>query len=152
LFAVGAAQFWMGDADGSISTLERAISLYDPVAHRGHGWVYGEDPCAAAHSHNLWQRAICGAPDTAIRELAVTETLVASLDHPWTTDYLHTCKTHMFAAIRDIARTEAAATAFRDSAIEHGFAWWVAAASVNVGWAIAHRGEVKRGLEMATQH
>lgn len=151
LYTVGAAQFWMGDADASIPNLERVIQLYDPVAHRGHGWVYGEDPCVTAHSHNLWQRAICGMPETAIKELGVAEKLVASLNHPWTTDYMHTCKTHMYAAIRDIERTEAAANDFRNSAIEHGFPWWVAAASVNVGWAMAHRGEVKEGLELATQ-
>jgi class 3 adenylate cyclase/predicted ATPase len=152
LFVVGAAQFWMGNSDESIPNLDRLVGLYDPVAHAKHGWIYGEDPCVAAHGHNLWQRAISGAPGTALKEMEIAEKRVGELDHAWTTDYLHTCKTHMYAALRDYAKTEEYGIAFRDSAIEHGFPWWVAAASVNVGWAIAHRGEVHEGLEMATQN
>ena len=151
LYAVGAAHFWMGNPKESIPTLERLISIYDPVAHAKHGWIYGEDPCVAAHGHNLWQLAIGGAPESALKEIAVAEKRVRELDHPWTTDYFHACKSQMFPTLREFAKTEEYSIDFRDSALEHGFPWWVAAAQVNLGWAIAHRGEVAQGLEMATQ-
>lgn len=152
LYVVGAAQFWMGDPDASLPTLARLISNYDPITHAGHAMIYGEDPYVVACSHNCWQRAIVGEFNASLVDLEAAEKRVKELDHPWTTDYMFVCKTRMFAVRRDIDQTEQSAIAFRESSIEHGFPWWVAAASLYVGWCMAHRGEVKKGLEMATSN
>lgn len=152
LYVVGAAQFWMGNSKESIPNLEKLISLYDPVAHAGHALVYGEDPYVTACSHNLWQRAMSGNLTGAMQDLSNAERRVKELDHPWSTDYMYTCKTHMLALLSEYRNTEECAIVFRDSAIEHGFPWWVAAANINLGWAIAHRGQVSEGLELATSN
>ena len=152
LYVVGAAQFWMGDPDASFPSFAQLLSLYDPVAHKDHAMIYGEDPCVVALSHNLWQRAVCGMFNESDVEQARAEELVDQLQHPWSTDYLHVCRTQKNAILRDYEKTEEYAIQFRDSALEHGFPWWVAASLINLGWAIAHRGEVEKGLEMAKEN
>ncbi|MBK9176020.1 MAG: AAA family ATPase [Flavobacteriales bacterium] len=150
LYTVGAALAWMGDG-AALPALERLIAAYDPVAHAKHGWIYGEDPYVAGYGHSFWLRAVRGWPETAMKEVVIAEKRAKELEHPWTTDYLHACKSQMVPPLRDYARTEEYSKEFLDSALEHGFPWWVAAASVNLGWAMAHRGEVAEGLEMATR-
>lgn len=152
LYVVGAAQCWMGNSKESMPNLDKLVDLYDPVAHAGHALIYGEDPYVTACSHNLWQRTIAGDLAGSKRDLLNAERRVLEIDHPWSTDYMLTCKTHMLAVLNDYKNTEECAITFRDSAIEHGFPWWVAAASINLGWAIAHRGKVTEGLEMAVSN
>lgn len=152
LYAVGAAHCWMGNAKESIPLLEKLQATYDPVAHVGHCLIYGEDPFVCAASHNHWQRAVCGDVAASLRDLGSAMRRVEELDHPWTTDYMHACRSQTALLLHDFANAERYAIDFRDSAIEHGFPWWVAAANVNLGWAMAHRGEVKEGLELAKQN
>lgn len=152
LYPVGAAQFWMGDPDSSIPNLERLISLYDPVAHRNHGWIYGEDPCVVAYGHNHWQRVIGGMFGASQEDLKNADKLIKDLNHPWTTDYFHVCRVRMYAALRDYEQTLKASEDFRESALEHGFPWWVAAASIVVGWSMANLGNVEEGLKIASEN
>lgn len=152
LYVVGAAQFWMGDTVKSMTNLTQLVDLYTYEDHKHHASIYGEDPCVTALSHNLWQKAVCGRYAQSLEDLNKAESLVDHLQHPWSTDYFLTCKTHLFSVVHDYEKTENAAVEFLKSATEHGFPWWVANANINLGWAMAHRGKRKKGLELAVEN
>lgn len=149
LYVRGAARHWMGELALAMNDLNRVIDLYDPVAHKDHASIYGEDPCIASHGHHLWARAIAGFPDQSAAEAEQAMSAAVQLGHPWTIDYVFTCGMHAYSALDDIERTLAWSRDMYESATEHGFPFWGAAASVYHGWARAARGETREGIAEA---
>lgn len=143
----GAGLFWTGELSRAMNDLKRVFELYDPVAHKSHASIYGEDPCIAAHGHYLWALAITGFPDQAITQAEQTMATALQLGHPWTIDYTFTCGMHMYSILEDIQATLAWSTGMYQSSTEHGFPFWASAASVYHGWARAALGETKEGIE-----
>src|SRR4029077_15014430 len=66
-FALGETCFYLGDLPAAEHHLGEAIARYDPAIHRGHAYVYGEDPGVLARSYAAWTAWYLGSPAPALR-------------------------------------------------------------------------------------
>lgn len=146
LYVRGAGLFWIGEHGRALNDFARVFEIYDPVAHKAHASLYGEDPAIASHGHNLWALAIRGYPEQALVETEQVLKAAFEHGHPWTIDYLYVCVTIMYNVLRDVQKTLEFSKRMYESASEHGFPFWTSAASVFHGWARATLGETKEGI------
>jgi predicted ATPase/predicted Ser/Thr protein kinase len=139
--ALGNTMFLLGDATGARSYLERSLTLYDPQRHRSHILVYGTDPGVASRSVAalvLWN---LGYPDQAREKIREALSLARSLGHPFTLAWALSYA----AVVSQHRREQDACQAQADESLvlskDHGYALWLAAATVMRGCCMAARRE-----------
>jgi adenylate cyclase len=135
-FSLGSTLFHLGALESSRQNFEKALSLYQPSQHRAYMRVLGLDPGVFSLSylgHVLWLQ---GEPDRALENTNRALSLAEALEDPFSQaialDY---------AAIHYLFRREAATAREKaESALklcrQHGFAYYLAWATVMSGWAM----------------
>jgi predicted ATPase len=144
--ALGLTALCRGEPAVSLRHVEQAATLYDPVRHRTHAFLFGQDPgviCKAYGAVALW---LLGYPDTAERESDAAIEMSRGLSPSSQAVALH------FAAMlhqlrRDGPRTGACAAASMAIAADHGFSFWLAGGTVLAGWARAAGGAADEGVD-----
>ena len=144
--AMGMTGFCRGDPAAAVRHVEQATALYDPPRHQTHSFLFGQDPaviCQAFGAVALW---LLGYPERAKRQSDATLQMSRTLSPSSQAVALH------FAAMlhqlrRDVRRTGELAAAASALAVEHGFSFWRAGASVLGGWATSAGGAVESGAE-----
>jgi predicted ATPase len=143
--ALGLTALCRGEPAVALRHVEQAATLYDPVRHRTHDFLFGQDPgviCKAYGAVALW---LLGYPDTAQRQSDAAIAMSRGLSPSSQAVALH------FAAMlhqlrRDGPRTGACAGSSVEVAAEHGLSFWLAGGTVMAGWARAACGAVGDGV------
>jgi predicted ATPase len=144
--AHGLNYFWQGDLATARDHFERAIGYYDPVEHRSHAELYGQDAAVISYSHLSLLLWIQGYPDQALARHRQALELAKARAHAFSLGLALA-----FAAIcHQLRRDPPVARTFADQCIaitsEHGFALWLADGEIIRGWALAHLGDGVAGL------
>jgi predicted ATPase len=134
---LGINLWFRGQFAPACEQFEQAITLYQPQQHRAQVLFYGPDLAVFCHSllaHSLWH---LGYPDQALRSTQVALVLAQELAHPFSLalalDYA--------AMLYQFRQNKTATLALAEQAIavcmEHGFAYYLAWATMLRGWARA---------------
>ena len=138
---------WAGEFAAAHEHLERALALYDPVHHRKHATLYGQDTEVASLSHvamGLWFR---GYPEQALQKAEQALTRGRECAHLFSIGYAHVCRTYIHLFRQEEHNVQQWAEAAIALAREHGFPFWATIGRIELGWALTKQGKGEEGIE-----
>jgi class 3 adenylate cyclase/tetratricopeptide (TPR) repeat protein len=123
--AGGISAHFMGlDASARVA-LEKTIELYDPVVHRDHGFVYGQDPKVLACNWLAPVLWALGYPERALHYCTEAETAAKQVSHPFSQAYADHAAATVHQLRHDPQATQRSAEALIEVAEDQGFPFWV---------------------------
>ncbi len=144
--ALGTTLLWLGEVAPARAHLEQGIALYDPQKRRSNAFRAVQDPgvdCFAFTGLALW---FLGYPDQALKRIHEATALAGQLAHPYTLAY---AQNHA-AMVHQLCGQARASQEWAEAAIaicaEHGFPFFLGAASITRGWALAAQGRREEGI------
>jgi class 3 adenylate cyclase/predicted ATPase len=142
--ALGATLFFLGDFAHARTHLERAVALYDPQKRRSHRAL--TDPGVSALSLLAGALWMLGYPEQARQRSTEALRLAEALAHPHILASALIIATHVSQFRQEVSATQARAEAVMTLATEQGFPFWLAEATIFVGWAQAAQGQGSEGI------
>jgi predicted ATPase len=142
--ALGETLFFLGDFVQSRTHLERVIALYDPQRRKSHRAL--TDPgvsCLAMLAGVLW---MLGYPDQALQRSTEAMQLAEAIAHPHVLASVLVIVTHVHQLRQEVCATQALADTVIALATEHGFPFWLAEATIFIGWTQAEQGQAAEGI------
>jgi class 3 adenylate cyclase/predicted ATPase len=147
-FVLGVTLFYSGELTDARVVLERGSAFYDPRTQGALTVVYGQDPEVGCRSYASLASWLLGHPEQALgkshaalslaRELSHTFSVVTALyTAAWLRQYRQEARAGRAYAEEETAVAEA-----------EGFALWLAAGTVQRGWALSEQGETAQGLAL----
>jgi predicted ATPase len=149
--ALGRTLFFPGTVASAHTHFMQGVALYDPKQHRSSAFFYGEDAGVVCHSFAARALGSLGYPDQGLARNDEAVTLAHQSAH-----LLSLCRALSSAAMfhqcrREVRFTQERAEATMSLAKEQGFPYWIAVCSILHGWALAHQGLAKEGVEQINQ-
>jgi predicted ATPase len=145
--AMGVTAFYVGHLTTSQAHLAHSLASYDPVHHRRHALLYGQDPwvaCRAWEGQVLW---LLGYPDQALQRSYEALAYAQELAHPFSTVFA----LYSLALVHQLRRESAACQehAARQLRLseEQGFPFWAGPGAILLGWALAEQGHAAEGSQ-----
>ncbi len=149
--ASGATLYYLGEFVSAREHLEAALALYDPQQHRAHVALYRQDPGVACLSYAAWTLWCLGYPEQALQKMQEALTLARESLHPFSLAW----GLNFAGRLHEFRRESQAAQRRAEAAIalagKHGFAYWLAWATVIRGWALAAHGPAGEGIAQIRQ-
>jgi predicted ATPase len=142
--ALGETLFFLGDFAQARAHLERAVALYDPQKRRPHRAL--TDPGVSSLSMLAGTLWMLGYPEQARQKSTEALRLAEALAHPHILASTLVIATHVHQLRREVRTTQAHAEAGVTLATEQGFPFWLAEATIFVGWALAEQGRGAEGI------
>ena len=142
--ALGETLFFLGDFIQARTHLERAVALYDPQKRRPHRAL--TDPGVSSLSMLAGTLWMLGYPEQARQKSTEALRLAEALAHPHILASALVIATHVHQLQQEVRTTQAHAEAVVTLATEHGFPFWLAEATIFVGWALAEQGRGAEGI------
>ncbi|HXW05112.1 MAG TPA: protein kinase [Vicinamibacterales bacterium] len=147
-WALGAAQFHLGELETSHAHLSRALELYDPTFHRARVWQTGIEPGIFARCELSRTLTLRGFPDQGLACVQQAVAAARALDHPQPLAFalLFEIFVHLARrAPREVQRTYEQLAVVCHS---HGIAQEVLWAAPLCGRAFLELGDTARGLRV----
>jgi class 3 adenylate cyclase/predicted ATPase len=144
--ALGMTLLWRGMLVPAREHLEEGRRLYNPEQHRIHAVRYGNDPGIACMVHEAFALWVLGYADQALAISRDAMTLARHLDHPFSLVQALIYATFIHHSRGEVLAIRKLADEAKSLAVEHGFPFWQAEASMMAGWAVAVQDEGKEGL------
>jgi DNA-binding winged helix-turn-helix (wHTH) protein/predicted ATPase len=150
-FALGQTFMFKGELLSAQEHLEQGITLYDPVQHRSHAFLYGQDPGVFCHILAGWNFSLQGYPDQALRMTQAGLAVAQEVAHPLSIGAAH----FFFSLTHQLRREGRAAQEQAEAAIElcsqQGLPFFLALGTVVKGWALAEQGQPEEGIAQIRQ-
>ena len=145
-WAANCRHFYQGEFSPAREQLEECIRLYDPQKHAGLARLYRDDVGVGARVYAAWVLWFLGYPDQALERAQEAIALGRKLSRPFTLGYAlaFTAQLHQFR--REPEATQELAEQTIAISQEHGFALWLAWATVLRGWVLANQGRAEEGI------
>jgi predicted ATPase len=149
--ALGATLFYMGEPAAARRHLTQGITLYDPQQHRAEAFLYGEDVGVICHIFAAYALWYLGSPDQGLARSQEAVILAQHVAHPFSLSFVlsHAAMFHQFR--REVHAVQERAEAAISLATAQGFPQWMAFGAMLLGWALAHQGQAKEGIEQMHQ-
>jgi len=148
---MGMTMYWLGEMAQARAHLEQGMTFYDPVRHRSHAFVYGQDPAVICRGFAAWAIWMLGYPDQALQSVHEALTLAQELAHPFSL----ALALHFDAFLRQFRREAQAVQECAEALIalstEKGFPLWLSWGTILRGWARALQGEGAEGIAQMHQ-
>lgn len=144
--AIGLALVWRGEFEPAAEHLERSRIASEAVTQWPPAFRMVHDPGVAGRSYAAWAQWMLGFPERAKREAAEAVASAEELKHPFSVAFALVFAAFVHQARREIDATRQRADAAIALCTEHGFAMYLAVATVFRGWAIGEAGAVREGL------
>ena len=145
--ALGVTAFYVGHLAASQAHLAQSLQYYDPVQHRTHALLYGQDPwvaCRMWEGQVLW---LLGYPDQALQRSQEAFAYAQELAHPFSTVFA----LYGLALVHQLRRESAACHEHAVMQLrlseEQGFPFWAGPGAILLGWALAEQGHVEEGCQ-----
>jgi predicted ATPase len=142
--ALGETLFFLGDFIHARAHLERAVALYDPQKRRPHRAL--TDPGVSSLSMLAGTLWMLGYPEQARQKSTEALRRAEALAHPHILASTLVIAAHVHQLRQEVRTTQAHAEAVITLATEHGFLFWLAEATIFVGWAQAEQGRGTEGI------
>lgn len=149
LSSLAQTSFFRGDYAEQSEYSERALALFDPIAHADHMFRYGQDSKLTIDGLLCSKLSICGQLDTALEVAERTRARARNLNIPhltYTAYYAVQCM-HYYRG--DKAGVIALSDQIRALATAHGGSWFVMLAETLRGWAEGNREAVAGFVDMS---
>jgi class 3 adenylate cyclase/predicted ATPase len=146
---LGETLFFLGDFRRARTHLEQAVALYDPQKRRPHRAL--TDPGVSSLSilaGTLW---MLGYPEQARQTSMEAVRLAEALAYPHILASTWVIAAHVHQLRREVDMTHAQAEAVITLASEQGFPFWLAEATIFVGWAQAMQIRGEEGIAQIQQ-
>jgi TOMM system kinase/cyclase fusion protein len=149
--ALGATLFWLGAQASAHTHLAQGLALYDPQQHRAHAFLYGEDSDVTCRSYAMCTSWFLGYPAQGWIQMDAALALAQQIAYPFDLSFVlgFAAMFHQFRREVRVAQERAEATIRLTK--EQGFPFWMAHGSMLYGWALAHQGQAKEGIEQLHQ-
>jgi TOMM system kinase/cyclase fusion protein len=149
--ALGATLFVLGTVAAAHTHFAQGIAFYDPQQHRTSAFLYGEDTGAVCHLYAGWTLWVLGYPEQGLAQSQQAVTLAQQIAHPYSLAHALSgaVMSHQFR--REMRTAQEQADALIRLATDQGFPLLKARGVVLRGWALAHQGEAKDGIEQLTE-
>jgi predicted ATPase len=147
---VGATLFQLGAVAAAHAHFTQGIALYDAQQHRASALLYGEDAGVICHSLDARMLWILGYPDQGLTQSHKAVTLAQQTAHPFSLSIALNAATIVHQFRREDRAAQECAEAALSLAKEQGFPYWIAVSAMLQGWALAHQGRAKEGVEQIT--
>jgi predicted ATPase/class 3 adenylate cyclase len=145
-YALGVTGFWLGEFVFARNHLEQGIAHYDPLKHRSHIALFGQNEgvvCLCRAALVLWY---LGYPDQALTRGIEAFTLAQELAHPASLAYVRYWVAFLYHHLRDLEKTQEWTDASIALSTEHGFAYWPPQGMMLQGWVLVERGQAAEGI------
>ena len=149
--ALGTTLARLGAVVSAHTHLAQAIALYDPQQYRAATFLYGEDAGVICYSYSTWTLWYLGYPDQGLAWSQGAVILAQQIAHPFSLAFALSAAALFHQLCREERTTQKRAEAAISLAKEQGFPVWMVVGSLMRGWALAHQGRVKEGIEQMTQ-
>jgi predicted ATPase len=146
---LGETLFFLGDFAQARTHLERAVALYDPQKRRPHRAL--TDPGVSSLSILAGALWMLGYPEQARQKSTAALRLAEALAHPHILASTLVIAAHLHQLRQEIHTTQRQAVAVMRLATEQGFPFWLAEATIFVGWAQAAQGQGNEGVAQIHQ-
>jgi predicted ATPase len=146
---LGETLFFLGDFARARFHLEQAVALYDPRKRRPHRAL--TDPGVSSLSILAGALWMLGYPEQARQQSAEALRLAEALAHPHILASTRVIATHVHQLRQEVHTTHTQAAAVMILATEQGFPFWLAEATIFVGWAQAMQGRGSEGIAQIQQ-
>ena len=150
-WTLGDTLFWLGKLQESRANLERAIELYEPQKHHANAYIYGQDPGVAAYCYAGYTYFALGFPEKAAAAQQSAFRLAQSLKHPFSIGWALAFRFMIDVFNRDHASALEAADKTIAYCTEQAYLFWLYAATIVRGWAIANLGDPAKGVAILEQ-
>ena len=147
-WALGVAQFHLGELRNAHENLSQARELYNPSFHRPRVWQTGIEPgifCAAERSRTL---SLLGFPDQGLASARQAVADARALDHPQPLAFALLFEIFVHLARRDAREVRRLYEQLAVVCHAHGIAQEVQWAAPLAGRAMIELGDLKRGLRV----
>ena len=141
--ALGETLFFLGDFVRARTHLELAVALYDPQKRRPHRAL--TDPGVSSLSILAGALWMLGYPEQAMRKSTDALRLAEALAHPHILASTLVINTHVLQLLQEVRTTQMQAASVVTLATDQGFPFWLAEATIFVGWARASIGHADEG-------
>jgi predicted ATPase len=149
--ALGATLFYLGAVASAQTHFAQGIALYDSQQHRSSVFLYGEDAGVICHSYAAWTLWFLGYPVQGRTQMDEALALAQQSAHPFSLSFALGAAAIFHQLRREERVTQERAEATISLAQEQGFLYWMALGAILRGWALAHQGQAKEGIEQITQ-
>ncbi len=150
-FAVGQTLVFRGEFVAARAHLDHGIALYDPVRHRSHAFLYGQDPGVFCRLLAAWNLGFLGYPDQALSTGQEALAVAQEVDHPLSRAAAHV----LFAVTLQFRRDGHAAQEHAGAGValsaQQGFPFFLALGTVVGGWALVEQGQTEEGIAQFRQ-
>jgi predicted ATPase len=144
----GLCLLYMGELVAARDHLERAVSLYDPVKHADHRFLYGSDPGVLAYCNLAWAEWFLGLSDQALRHSKMALELSELPEpHPHSKAFALSLAASLHQFRREAEQACSLAETVIDMADQYNFAYWGPWGHVIRGWARVSAGQWEAGVE-----
>jgi predicted ATPase len=149
--ALGATLFLMGAVASAYTHVAQGMALYDPQQHRAAAFRFGGE--AGVVSYIIAARALwyLGYPDQGLTQSHEAVTLAQHVALPFALGYALALSAIIHSFRREVCLTQERAEAAISIATDQGFPQWKAVGAILRGWALAHQGQGKEGIEQLNQ-
>jgi class 3 adenylate cyclase/predicted ATPase len=144
--ALGETLFFLGDFAHARTHLERAVALYDPQKRRPHRAL--TDPGVSSLSMLAGALWMLGYPEQSRQKSTEALRLAEALAYPHILASTLVIAAHVHQLRQEVRMAQAQAETVMTLATEQGFPFWLAEATIFVGWAQTLQG---RGAESIAQ-
>jgi predicted ATPase len=139
--------FHLGAIASAQTHCAQGSALYDPKQHRTAAFLYMGDAGVICHIYGARALWCLGYPDQGLTRSDAAVTLAQHLAYPFSLSLAmgHAAIFHQFR--REWRRAQDRAEASLSLAKEQGSPFYMAISAILHGWALAHQGRVKEGIE-----
>ena len=151
---LGVTLYHRGEVGAAHTHLEECIGLYDEDRHRGHAFLYGQDPGMASRAYASLALWLLGYPSQALKRGEEALALAQRLAHPYSLIFALNLSSWLHQFRREVARVRQRAEAELTLVSDRSFQFGLGMGTIMRGWALAEEvnaaegiAEMRRGLD-----
>jgi predicted ATPase len=149
--ALGMTLLLLGVIAAAHTHFTQGIALYNLLQRRASAFLYGADAGVTCHSYAAWTLWHLGSPDQGLTRSQEAVMLAQEIAHPYSLSFALRGATMFHQLRREVRATQERAEGTMSLTTEQGFPHWRAQGAILRGWALAHQGQAKEGIEQMHQ-
>ena len=149
--ALGSTLLSLGVVADAQTHFVQGIAFYDLHQHRASTFLYGEDAGLICHIYAAWTLWSVGYAELGRTQMDEAVTLAQQVAHPISLSFALVSAAMFHQYRREECCTQDRAEAAIRLATAQGFPPWMAHGFILRGWALAHQGQAKEGIEQLQQ-
>ncbi len=146
-FTLAGTALFRGDFLAARQYAEQGLAGFDPGQHGPQSILFGYEPGIAIVPYQALSLWLLGYPDQARKHIQRALALASQFAQPATIAFTLSMATVLHQWRGEVSLTLDQAAATIDYAIEKGMPQWIAHGQMLQGWALAHQGQVDKGVD-----